>query len=112
MISGAITILACLILALNLNFRSLRGLLPLLLLVVAVKMFLQPLLSNWQAGLYQLSLEQRQVLVLESAMPSAILASVFATRYRCAPQMTANLIFLTIIINLLTLPLVFAWLCG
>ena len=29
MIGGAITILACLILALNLNFRSLRGLLPL-----------------------------------------------------------------------------------
>lgn len=112
MIGGAITILACLILALNLNFRSLRGLLPLLLLVVVVKMLLQPLLSNWQGVLYHLSLPQRQVLVLESAMPSAILASVFATRYRCAPQLTANLIFLTIILNLLTLPVVFAWLCG
>lgn len=112
MIGGAITILACLVLAINLNFRALRGLLPLLLLVVVVKMLFQPLLSNWQALFYHLSLEQRQVLVLESAMPSAILASVFATRYRCAAQLTSNLIFLSIIINLLTLPLVFAVLCG
>jgi malate permease and related proteins len=111
MIGGAITILACLILGINLHFRSLRGLVPLLLLVVAVKMFMQPLMSNWQAGLYHLSLQQRQILVLESAMPPAILPVVFATRYRCAVRMTSNLIFLGIIINLLTLPLVFAFLC-
>jgi predicted permease len=111
MIGGAVAILSCLILGLQLNFRSLSGLLPLVVIVVVLKMLLQPWLSNWQAVLYHLSLGQRQILVLESAMPSAILASVFATHYRCAGQLTSNLIFISIMLNLLTLPVVFAFLC-
>jgi predicted permease len=112
MVSESITLLSCLILGLQLDLRSVRGIVPLVIISAGIQMFLQPWLADVQATLYRLSLEQRQVLVLESAMPSAILNSVFATRYHCAPQLTSALIFLNILLSLISIPLVFAVLCG
>lgn len=45
-------------------------------------------------------------------MPSAILPTVFAARYRCAPEICANVIFFHIFASLISLPLVFAALGG
>jgi predicted permease len=112
MVSGALTILSCLVLGINLNFRTVRGIIPLLLVSATLQMIVEPYVANFQATLYGLSMEQRQVLVMESAMPSAILGSVFASHYQCAADTTSALIFINILLSLITLPLVFAALCG
>jgi len=110
MIAGSITVLACLILGLQLNFRSPRGLLPLVVVAVVIEMFLLPYLVSLGATLFQLPELQRQVLILEAAMPSAILNSVFATRYECDGETTSALVFILVLLSTLTLPAVFAML--
>jgi predicted permease len=93
MVGESIALLACLILALELNLRSMKGIWLLVLITAAIQLGLHPWLANVQANLYHFVLEPRQVLVLEAAMPSAILGVVFTTRYRCAPEMNASLVF-------------------
>ena len=112
MISGTIAFLAALILGLELKFKSLHLMLPLLIASAAIQMGLQPALANWQAGLFHLTQEQRQVLVLISSMPSAVLGTVFATRYQCDSETTSALSFANIILGVLLVPLVFTLLTG
>ena len=112
MVGKSIALLACLILAIQLNVRSVKGLGWLVLITAAIQLGLHPWLANVQANLYHFVLESRQVLVLEAAMPSAILGVVFTTRYRCAPEMNASLVFSNIVLSMISVPLVFGLLCG
>jgi len=112
MIRDALPLLSCLILGIQLKYPRVRVLAPLIVMSALIQLVFQPWLCNVQASWYQLSLEQRQVLVLESAMPSAILPLVFATRYHCAPEICASLTFFNILASVITLPSVFAALGG
>jgi predicted permease len=112
MVGESIALLSCLILAIELNLRSMRGIWLLALITAAIQLGLHPWLANMQANLYHLALEPRQVLVLEAAMPSAILGVVFTTHYRCAPKMNAALVFSNVLLSIIAVPLVFALLCG
>jgi hypothetical protein len=108
MIEGSLTFLACLVLGLQLSFRSPAGLLPLVVVSAILQMGIQPALAHAQATLYGLGLEQRQVLTLISAMPSAVLGPVFASHYECAGETAASLVFVNILLSVLFVPLTFA----
>ncbi|MDD2901958.1 MAG: AEC family transporter [Syntrophales bacterium] len=108
MIDAAIALLSCLILAVELRLDyDWRSLLGLLAVAALIKLGLQPWLGYGQAQIFGLTWQQSQVLILESAMPSAILGVVFATQYRCAASTTAALAFGTIILSLAAVPVVF-----
>lgn len=112
MIRDSLPLLSCLILGMQLKYRSPRVIAPLIVAAVVIQLIIQPWIGSVQAAWYHLPLEQRQVLVLEGGMPSAILPSVFAARYRCGPEICASLIFFNILTSIITLPLVFASLGG
>ncbi|MEW6660051.1 MAG: AEC family transporter [Thermodesulfobacteriota bacterium] len=108
MIDAAIALLSCLILAVELRLDyDWRPLLGLLAVAAVIKLGLQPWLGYGQAQLLGLTWQQSQVLILESAMPSAILGVVFATQYRCAASTVAALSFGTVILSLAAVPVVF-----
>ncbi len=107
MINGALTIIACLILALQLKLKSLKGIIPLFIISAIIQMWFQPFVAHTQATLYHLSTIQTQVLVLVSAMPSAVLGPVFASRYNCAPDTASALVMAHIIMSIAMIPVVF-----
>jgi hypothetical protein len=107
MIEGALTIVACLILGIQLDFKAVRGIWPLIIVSAVIQMWLQPFVANAQATLYHIAPEQRQVLVLISAMPSAVLGPVFATRFQCASDTASALVFINILLSLVMIPLTF-----
>jgi len=107
MINGALTILACLILSLTLKFKALKGIVPLFIISALIQMWFQPFVAHTQATLYHLSIIQTQVLVLISAMPSAVLGPVFASRYNCAPETTSALVIANIVLSIAMIPAVF-----
>jgi hypothetical protein len=109
MVAASITLLSCLILAIELDLRSMRHMWLVVVISAAIQMGLHPLVAGLQADFYRFTPLQREVLVLEAAMPSAILGVVFATRYRCAAQWNAALVFGNILIGLIAVPLAF-WL--
>lgn len=107
MIQGTLTVLACLILGLQLKFRSTRRLILLFIISSVIQIFIQPLLAAFMANLMNIDLLDKQILVLISAMPSAVLGSVFATQYDCDAEAASELVFLNIIVSLAGIPIVY-----
>jgi hypothetical protein len=70
-------------------------------------MGIQPMLAIAGADLMGVALLDKQVLILISAMPSAVLGTVFASQYRCDSETASELVFLNILASLAGIPLVY-----
>lgn len=107
MIQGMLTVMACLILGLQLKFRAVGRIIPLFLVSVIIQMIIQPYLTGFGADLMHVGLLDKQVLILISATPSAVLCTVFATQYECDPETASELVFLNILVSIIGIPLVY-----
>ncbi len=107
MINGALAILACLVLSLNLKMISLKGIIPLFIISALIQMGFQPLIAHAQAITYNLSTLQTQVLVLICSLPSAVLGPVFAKQHDCAPDTASALVMAHIVLSIVMVPAVF-----
>jgi hypothetical protein len=107
MINGALVFFASLILGLQLKVKSVRGILPLFLISVVVQIVLQPFMAIGCANIFNLGLEQKQVLVFICLMPSAVLGPVFATQYDSDGETAATLAFANIVSSAVLIPLMF-----
>ncbi len=110
-IDGTLAALACLILGLQIEVKSVRRIIPIVAISAVLQMGLQPFLAYAQAVLYHLGGLERQVLVLVAAMPSAVLGPVFAVRYKCEGELASTVTFANIILGAVGIPLAF-WLMG
>lgn len=110
-IEGTLAALACLILGLQIEVKSVRRLVPIVAISAVLEMGLQPFLAHVQAVLYHLGDMERQVLVLVAAMPSAVLGPVFAVRYKCEGELASTVTFVNILLGAVGIPLAF-WFMG
>jgi malate permease and related proteins len=110
MTQGALVVISAIILGLQLSFQPAKGFWALIAVSIVVQMFFQPWFSNAASGLLRITAENRQILVLISAMPAAILGPVFAARYDCAAKTASLLTFTHIAISPVLVPAVFAFL--
>ena len=108
MISSAIPFLATFVLGLQLRLVSPRKILPLVVVSSVINMGLEPYLTYLQTGLYRLSTEQQEVLVLLSSMPSGPLGPVFATRFRSDGETASTIAFVNTVLGVIMVPLVFS----
>ena len=107
MIQGTLTVIACLILGLQLKFKSPRKIIPLFIVSAIIQIGIQPFLASFGADLMNVNIMDKQVLILIAAMPSAVLGTVFATQYDCDAETSSSLVFLNILISLIGIPLVY-----
>ncbi len=107
MIEGTLTVIACLMLGLQLKFKSIGKILPLFLVSAIIQIVIQPFFASFGADLMHVQLLDKQVLILISAMPSAVLGTVFATQYQCDSETASELVFLNILVSLIGIPLVY-----
>jgi predicted permease len=110
MTQGALVVVSAVILGLQLSFQPASGFWTLIAVSILVQMLFQPWFSNVVSGLLRVSAENRQTLVLMSAMPAAILGPVFAARYDCAAKTATQLTFTHIVISPVLVPAVFSFL--
>jgi predicted permease len=82
-----------------------RSLLPVLGIVIALKLLLQPLLVFAGASAAGLTALYVEVLVIEAAMPSGAVAAVIADRYGCDGSLTSTMVIATYLVSLVTIPL-------
>lgn len=102
-IAAANTLLVCFTIGSMLYFKDFRKVIPIVLLVVVIKLIIQPLLSHFQAEMLDFSQIEHQIVVLEAAMPTAALTAVFAKRYGCDAELTSILVFATFITSIITM---------
>jgi len=101
-IAKANTFFVALTVGVLLNFSSMKNIIWLALFTIIIKLIISPLLVYLPAESMSLEPWQLQVLLLEAAMPSAMLSVVLATRYGCDAKLAAKLVFITLIGSLFT----------
>jgi len=101
-IAQANTFLVALTVGVLLNITSIKNIIPIAVNVVLIKLILSPLVVYLPASMLTLEDWQMQVLLLEAAMPSAMLSVVLAKQYGCDAKLAAQLVFITLFISLFT----------
>jgi hypothetical protein len=72
----------------------------------AVRLVASPLLAVGLCALLAIGGIERDVLILQAAMPTAVMGAVLATEYDTAPQLVAAVIFMTTLLSMGTLSVV------
>jgi len=111
-ISSANTFLVAMTVGVLLHFSGMREILWVILFAVLIKLILKPLMVWVPTLAMDLQDWQMQVLVLEAAMPSALLTVVFAKTYGCDAKLASKLIFATLVASGITIITVFGALAG
>ncbi len=103
-IKHSVDLLVWIAIGLMLKPVRLRKFIPLLALVVLVKMLIEPALALLLPHAAGLPFLTRQIILIESAMPSGAIAAVLADRYGCDGPLAAALVIATYLISLVTIP--------
>lgn len=74
-----------------------------LLRTAGVRLLISPAIAIGLCTLLGVSGVERNVIVLQAAMPTAVMVSVLVTEYDADPQFAATLIFFTTVLSLITL---------
>lgn len=110
-LSGALTPIAILTVGLMLKKPSVKTILVPLAMVVAIKLLLKPVIAGTLASALDFQAEWREILVILSAMPPAVLGAVFLRRYGGDASLASALLLTATVISCATLLGVF-WLVG
>jgi len=102
-VSAANTLMVSLTIGVMLHFKQFTKVLPIVIIVVLLKLIVQPLLSHFQAGILNFPQLWHDIVVLEASMPTAALTAVFAKRYKCDSELTTILVFATFISSVFTM---------
>jgi predicted permease len=103
--ADGLEILVAISLGLMLRPIDLRPIIPLFLLIVGIKLFINPVIALFGASVLGLSGLATEILVIESAMPSGAIAAVVAGRYGCDGALASALVIATYIVSLVTIPI-------
>ena len=98
------------LLGLMLKPGSLRGAWSLVIAAVILQGMVDPMITNVLADVIQLAPPEREVMMILTMTPAAILPLTFAERYRCAPDLAAGITFASVIAMVVTFPLMYSML--
>lgn len=97
---------------LGIQFHNLKlgGQVKPLLLAGSMRLLVSPVIAILLGFLFGLQGPARQALVLESAMPAAIMNTVLATQYNTQPSFVTAVVVITTLVSGITLPVVMIYL--
>jgi predicted permease len=102
-LASANTFLVALTVGVVLQFTRLREIAAMALAVCMIKLIVKPLLVWFPVLFLPLDATQAQILILEAAMPSALLTVVLARSYGCDAPLASKLVFTTSMVCMATL---------
>jgi malate permease and related proteins len=109
MVQGSLVVVSAVILGLQLTFTPMKGFWALIIFSIFVQMLFQVWFCGTMSNILGVNQVNKEILVLISAMPAAILGPVFATQYDCAAKTATLLTFTHIVISPVVVPIVFTF---
>ncbi len=106
LIASSLVVFVALSIALMLRKIPLKSFGILAIATIFLTLILQPLIARYLSGIIHLSSIETDILVLETAMPSGMVAAVLSDRYGCDGQLASVLVVTTYIFSLITLPFI------
>jgi len=106
-IGDTLMVLVAVTIGLLLKPIEVRTMVTLVSIVAGMKLLVEPALAGWSASYLGIPVLEREVLVLETAMPGGTVSAVIAARFGCDGAVASTLVVATYILSLVTLPLMF-----
>lgn len=103
LISRSNTFFVALTVGVILEVNKIRSILSLVLVAIILKLLVSPLLIYLATLSIDLSTLQLEVVMLECAMPSAMLSVVLAKKYGCDAELASKLVFATTIFSIFSI---------
>jgi malate permease and related proteins len=79
-------------------------------LAVLLKLLIKPAMTFLIIEHTQFTEMMKEIIIIETAMPSAILGAVFAKQYNCNPQLVSTTVAVTLVACVFTVPVLFFFL--
>lgn len=108
LIGSANTFLVAMAVGVLLHFEGLKSVVPLVAVVCTIKLVLKPVVVWLPSLALDLTAVQTEILVLEAAMPSALLTVVLANTYGCDGKLASKLVFATAVASTVTVVSIFS----
>lgn len=105
LIALSLTVFVALGIGLMLKWIPLRTIGLLAVITVILSLILQPLIALFLSDLVHLPPVETDILLLETAMPSGMIAAVLSDRYGCDGELASMLVVITYLAAIVTLPL-------
>lgn len=106
-LASANTLMVALTVGVVLQFSEMRAILTMAFFACAIKLILKPAMVWLPTLAMGLQDWQVQILVLEAAMPSALLTVVLANTYGCDAKLASKLVFATTVVSIATIIVMF-----
>jgi len=109
-VGDANTVIVALTIGVLLEFKNLKKAFFIALTACLIKLIFQPFIAAMMVDQLNMQEMWKQIIIIETSMPSATLAAVFAKKYGCDAELTSILVFATFISSLFTMITVFIFL--
>ncbi|NOQ29507.1 MAG: hypothetical protein GQ570_00140 [Helicobacteraceae bacterium] len=109
LVGHANTFFVTLTVGVALQFIGIKDVLLLAIFVVILKLIVSPLLVFIPFQMMQMEVWQYQVIIIETAMPTAMLSVVLASKYGCDVKLASKLLFITTIMSAISIPIILSF---
>jgi len=82
------------------EFKKINNIYLFVGIAVALKLILKPALAVLLTGFPEFTSMMREIVFIETALPSAILTAVFAKQYNCRPDLVSMAIMVTLVLSI------------
>lgn len=106
-IGNANMFLVALTIGLLIEIRKSSRLYAFLTTAIILKLIIQPISAQFIGSILNIDAMAQQIALIETAMPSAILAAIFAKHYNCRPELVSTTIVVTLIFSLISVTVLF-----
>jgi len=107
LIGNANLLIVAFTIGLIIEFKQINHIYLFLAITVLLKLIVKPLLAVWFTGGPHFTEMMREIVVIETALPSAILMVVFAKQYNCRPDLVSMAIMVTLVLSVASVSLLF-----
>lgn len=107
LIGNANLLMVAFTIGLLIEFKNINHIYLFLGIAVGLKLFVKPLLAIWFTGGSHFTDMMREIVVIETALPSAILTVVFAKQFNCRPDLVSMAIMITLLLSVASTSLLF-----
>jgi len=107
LIGNANLLMVAITIGLIIEFKQFKNIYLFLGMAVLLKLIVKPLLAVWLTNDPRFTDMMREIVVIETALPSAILSVVFAKQYNCRPDLVAMAIMVTLVLSIFSVSLLF-----
>ena len=107
LIGNANLLMVAFTIGLIIEFKQIKHIYLFLGIAVLLKLIVKPLLAVWLTNNPHFTEMMREIVLIETALPSAILTVVFAKQYNCRPDLVSMAIMVTLVLSVASVSMLF-----